>query len=249
MKRLFIALLTALLLSPAIEAQPPQDSAKDLFYAADEAVPRRVRRRTQGRPGAMVKIELKRKGQVKPNYVSPKMAFASGDKVRLHIRVNRSGYLTVFNEGTSGKLQLIYPQTMENANSPVLPTVDFTIPATQGRWLEFDENTGVERLHIVLSAKPIPEVAAFLASNASGGSGSPSGQGGAVPGSAQEQEIVDALNSKAFRDGLDASSKDFTETSEDQTPEGQAAVFVVSTSANTTLKKPVVYKLALKHGR
>jgi hypothetical protein len=64
----------------------------------------------------------------------------------------------------------------------------------------------------------------------------------------QEQEIVDALNSKAFRASLDDSSKDFTETGEDQTTEGQAAVFVVSTSANTDLKKPVVYKLALKHG-
>jgi hypothetical protein len=248
MKHLFIALLTALLLSPAIEAQQ-QDTAKDLFYAADAAGPRR-RPRTQGRPGAMVKIELKRKGQV--SYVSPKTAFVSGDKVRLHVRINRSGYLTVLNEGTSGKLQLIYPRTMENASAPVSPTMDFTIPATQGRWLEFDEKTGTERLNIMLSAQPIAEVTAFLTSNTGGGSGASSGasgsQGGAGSSTVQEQEIVDALNSKAFRASLDDSSKDFTETGEDQTTEGQAAVFVVSTSANTDLKKPVVYKLALKHG-
>ncbi|MGH9838618.1 MAG: DUF4384 domain-containing protein, partial [Blastocatellia bacterium] len=200
---------------------------------------------------AMVRIELNRNGKL--SYVSPKTAFRSGDKVRLHVRINRAGYLTVLNEGTSGHLQLLYPRTLANASARVSPTLDFTVPATPGKWLEFDDRTGTERLHIMLSAQPIPDVVTFLALNSGGGApvstaGSTGSSGATADGPAQEQEVVDALNSKAFRGLLDSSSKDFTETGEDQTEQGEVAVFVVTTGANTDLKKPIVYKLALEHG-
>jgi hypothetical protein len=240
MKSLFITLCIALSLCLSAIAQQAE-TAKDLYYRGRTDQRSRNGQRRAGRPGTMVKIELKRDSKL--SYVTPSTTFRNGDRVRLHIQVNRSSYLTVLNEATSGMLQLIYPRRPSDSRTPVSPTLDFTIPAQEGKWLEFDNNPGTERLHIVLSAQPVREVSDYLAAIYSG-----SGSRANLPTSvSQERTIEDALNSKAFRGILEDSSKDFTEVGEAPTADGQPAVFVVSTTANTSLKKPVAYKLLLRH--
>ncbi|MDX2033591.1 MAG: DUF4384 domain-containing protein [Blastocatellia bacterium] len=237
--RVWIGLLLmafAFALAPG-NAGAQDGSAKDFFYAEDGPQRARQRARVAPRPGAMVKIELKRDGKVR--WVSPGTRFYSGDKVRLHIRLNRSGYLTVLNLGSSGRIQRLYPSSLEMASRPVGTTMDFTIPTAPGLWLEFDERPGAERLQIVLSAKPLPEVMASFGANESGA---------AVASASSEEEVVDVLNSKAFRGVLEEASKDFTISSEDTSTEGAVAVFVVSTGGNANLRKPIVYNLALRHG-
>jgi Domain of unknown function (DUF4384) len=239
MKRIFIAMLAALSLCLPVRGQQ-DESAKNIYYAGqDESKPNPAgqRRRRPGRIGAMVKTELQRDG--KASFVAPSSTFRSGDRLRLHIEVNRPGYLTVLNQGTRGDLQLLYPKSVRDANAPITPTRDFTIPATSGRWLMFDQVTGQERLIVVLSAQPIPDVLRALGAAESGGD---------VPPPSQKQEIVDSLNSKSFRDQIEAStSKDLTEVEDAPAADGQPAVFAVSSNANAALRKPIVYRLTLRH--
>ncbi len=247
MKRIFITIVAAWSLCLPAGAQQAE-SAKNIYYAGREDTKPTPARKRRGRIGAMVKTELQRDG--KAHMVPPSSTFRSGDRLRLHIRINRSGYLTVLNQGTRGDLQLLYPKTVKDARTPITPTKDFTIPTTSGRWLKFDEVTGNERLIVMLSAQPIPDVLGALNAieNGGGNPARPPGNPSAAP--TQEQEIVDAMNSKAFRGAIEESTnRDLTEVEEAEAEDGQPAAFAVSSSSNANLRKPIVYRLTLKHAR
>ncbi len=235
MKRFLILLCLVMLGLPAMAQE--EESAKDLFYRGRTGHrPRPGQQQRPGRPGAMVRIELNRNGKL--SYVTPATTFRTGDRVRLHVKINRSAYLTILNEGTSGGLQVLYPRTAADAQARVAPTLDFTIPTAKDKWLEFDQNEGTEKLHIMLSAQPVPAVAEYLGAHSdSGGHPRP------------HESVVDTLNSKGLRGELEESGKDFTEVGEGPAEDGQPAVYAVTTSANASLKKPIVYKLLLRHAK
>src|SRR5262249_39540105 len=148
----------------------------------------------------------------KVSYAATSSAFYENDRVRLHIRINHEAYLTILNQGTTGDLQLIYPKTQADAESKVAKTMDFTVPTTPGKWLQFDDVPGAERLIIILSAQSTREVLVAL-------SGQPSSATQSAPppppaaNSAPQLEVVAMLNSKSkeLGDALDTTSKDFTE--------------------------------------
>jgi hypothetical protein len=235
----------------SVGAQAQKDqSAKNVYY--DYAKPparTRPNQQRRGRPGAMVKLELKRDDRV--SYVRATESFYAGDRVRLHIRVNRDAYLTILNQGTTGDLQLIYPKTQDDAERKITKTMDFTVPTTPGNWLKFDKNPGVERMIIILSAQPTREVLVALSGQSSPPS-SASPQPRPRPSANDDQqnlEVVALLNSKSLGDELDKTSKDFTEVADDNADDGQPATFAVSSGNNADLRKPVIYKLNLRHER
>jgi len=228
-------------------AQTQDQTPKNIYYDYGKPPARPTRTSPKppprGRPGAMVKIELKRDDKVR--YAAISEPFFSEDRVRLHIRVNRDAYLTILNQGTTGDLQLLYPKTQDDAARKVSKTMDFTVPVTPGKWLKFDDNAGVERLVIILSVQPTREVLVAL----SGQNPPPKPPKPPVASSDQQNlEVVALLNSKGLGDELETTGKDFTETADDD-DNGQPATFVVSTGNNADLRKPVIYKLSLRHGR
>ncbi len=225
MKRLMITFIFALTMILPVTAQE-EDSARNIYYKGKQTV--KGRPSPKGRIGTMVRIERKR-GEAGPaGWVSSATSFRSGDWIRLHIRVNRPAYLTVFNQGTSGDLQLIYPKKAEDARSRISPTLDFTVPTNKSKWLEFDEVPGTERMVIMLSKAPLTEVLVAL--------GGGSGRDGKI-------------NSESFRSQVEEStSRDFTEVEESTAEEdGQPAIFAVPSASNVALGKPIVYRLSLRH--
>lgn len=226
MKRLMMIIFALAMILPA-HAQD-EESARNIYYKGKQTA--QGRPSPKGRIGTMVRIERKRGEMGAASWVPAATSFRSGDWIRLHIRVNRPAYLTVFNQGTSGDLKLIYPKKAEDARTRVSPTLDFTVPTNKSRWLEFDDVPGTERVMIMLSKAPLPEVLAYLSGE--------SGRDGKI-------------TSANFRNQVEEStSRDLTEVEESTAEEdGQPAIFAVPSASNALLGKPIVYRLSLRHLR
>jgi serine/threonine protein kinase len=67
----------------------------------------------------------------------------TGDRIRIHARVNRPGYVTILNIGPSGNLHLLWPEpgvspVWVGADQPVeVPSVEVTLPPGRERLLAF----------------------------------------------------------------------------------------------------------------
>ncbi len=90
--------------------------------------------------------------------------FRSGDRVRLQIESNSDGYLYVFNTVDGADATMIFPDArLGGGNNFVRAHVPHEIPSSrepnpQHRWFEFDANPGAERLYLVFSREPLPDV-------------------------------------------------------------------------------------------
>jgi pyruvate/2-oxoglutarate dehydrogenase complex dihydrolipoamide acyltransferase (E2) component len=233
-----------------------QDSAKDLFFKHEEKPPANTPSR--GRPGLKISVELKR-GNHKPVFVSPDYDFRSGDAIRLHVSLNFRGYLTVINEGSSGKSQLLYPRPGLHREYPRVSLEEgFSLPNKRSKdWIYFDQTPGQEKLQILLSEQPLPDVQQFLAqayqATQSGytGSSSAPAQPAAQPQPApvgnaaqtttvavaqtaqQEEEIIASLRGVGSKDLMIKREAD--------------ATYAVPASASAPLKQPIAISLALAH--
>jgi hypothetical protein len=99
-----------------------------------------------GLPGTKVTIELSRNGKL--SFVKPTFKFRSGDKIRLRLRTNFEGYVSVLNLGSSGNIHTLYP--VQGSDNYVRPTSDYQIPGGNG-WIVFDNNPGTEIISVIMS--------------------------------------------------------------------------------------------------
>ncbi len=171
------------------------DQARDLFraYAATGA---------KGRPGAKIRIELLRGGR--RQFVPLDTVFRSGDKVKLHFEVNFPAYVEIYNHGSSGDVQRLFPY--QGANSRVKITSPYVVPNRATEWFEFDNTPGTEKLAFIFSqaqirpaAKPPrpPKPPKPQPPKRPGDGANPGGQSA---GDETQQALVD-LNSRALEEG------------------------------------------------
>lgn len=99
-----------------------------------------------GLPGTKITIELMRNGKL--SFVRPTYKFRSGDKIRLRMKTNFEGYVTVLNLGSSGGINLLYP--VQGRDNFVKPTADYQIPQGDG-WIVFDNQPGTEIVSVIMS--------------------------------------------------------------------------------------------------
>lgn len=96
--------------------------------------------------------------------VDPARAFRAGDRIRVALESNSSGYLYIFHTENGANPQMIFPDARLNAgDSFVEAHVPYEIPSRSAsderlRWFVFDENPATERLYIVLTREPLPGV-------------------------------------------------------------------------------------------
>jgi hypothetical protein len=101
---------------------------------------------TTGLPGTKVTIELMR-GE-KHSFVKPDYKFRSGDQIRIRMKTNFEGYISVLNLGSSGNVNLLYP--VQGHDNYVIPTQDYQIPQGDG-WIIFDNQPGTEIISVIMS--------------------------------------------------------------------------------------------------
>ena len=197
MKRWIITALLLLQSSCCGAAAFAQDAAdaRDLFvsYAANKA---------KGQPGVRVRLERLRDGV--REFVRRDEEFRSGDKVKLHFEVNFPAYVEIYNWGSSGDFQRLFPFT--GGAQRVNPTADYVVPGRATEWFEFDETPGVERLIFVFSAAPLKRAAkpATRKQKPSGSEPAASGTASNKPGNPAPandvQQALDEINARGLGD-------------------------------------------------
>jgi hypothetical protein len=92
------------------------------------------------------------------NEVAPDTVFQVGDRVRLLVQASSPGYLYIISQGSSGTWKPIFPSPeVENGDNHVETLHDYILPS-KDHWMRFDETKGAEKLFIILSRKPEPDL-------------------------------------------------------------------------------------------
>ena len=224
MKKNILLIVVLLCLSfVAVNAQAKKD-ARDLYLEKSQ-------------PGAKLTLILNRKGKI--SSVPFKTVFQSGDKVAFKFATNYAAYVAVITKGSSGKRKLLFPYN--GAKDRISAGETFRIP-TGENWFVFDDTPGREELVFVMSNKPIAELEqANQASPAANSSAPPppaaapaSTPSGNTTAKNDEQEILEALNSRALKRGRDLYLEDKS-----------GDVYV--TTSPEQLSQPIAIPLILKH--
>lgn len=95
--------------------------------------------------------------------------FVAGDKIQLKVEANVPGYLYIIAQGSSGTWKPMFPSAeVEDGNNRVDGWRSYTMPPRSV--MTFDEQKGTERIFIVLSREPEPDLEKMIYSLQGGGS-------------------------------------------------------------------------------
>jgi len=98
---------------------------------------------------------MKRLNSGKFAEVDADSTFRSGDRIRLHVDTNTTGYLYVVMQGSSGNWRLLFPSAeVDGGNNRIVKGTSQQIPAGDTGQFVFDDQSGTEKLFLVLSRKP-----------------------------------------------------------------------------------------------
>ena len=96
--------------------------------------------------------------------VDPTREFHNGDRIRISLEPNVDGYVYVFHTESDGPPEMIYPDArLEGGENWIEAHVPVDIPSTiesdeRLRWFQFYGNAGTEKLYVVVTRDPLPEV-------------------------------------------------------------------------------------------
>jgi hypothetical protein len=116
------------------------------------------------------------------NEVNVDTVFRSGDKLKVAVEANDASYLYIVQQGSSKTWNLLFPNTeVEAGSNRVERNHKYVIPS-QHRFV-FDEQPGTERMFIVLSRRPEPDLEKLIydLSQAGGEAASPASTPSAAP--------------------------------------------------------------------
>ena len=178
--------------------------------------------------------------------VSADSVFHAGDRIRISVETNQPGFLYIVNRGSSGMWQPLFPSAdVDNGSNHVDGFRDYLLPPKSR--MVFDETTGTERLFLVFSRDPEPNLDRMMYSLTSN----------PAPGPDQRQAPVSKTLLVASNSRVDdsmvgalrgAHSRDLKiEKVDEQTPgeKKETAVYVVNPSGNTDSR--IVADLLLVH--
>lgn len=173
-------MVLAILASPAVYSQDSGLKARELFYTpppdasaqqkppVKKSVPARSPVTKENHTQTTVPVStvanvplglrysvLKRDAAGKFNEVDADSTFRSGDRIRLHVDTNTTGYLYVVMQGSSGNWRLLFPSAdVDGGNNRIVKGTSQQIPAGDTGQFVFDDQSGTEKLFLVLSRKP-----------------------------------------------------------------------------------------------
>ena len=89
--------------------------------------------------------------------VAPDTVFHAGDRIRFNVETNGPGYLYIISQGSSGTWKPMFPSSeVEDGNNRVEGFRGYTMPPKTR--LYFDEQAGEEKVFIVFSREPEPDL-------------------------------------------------------------------------------------------
>ncbi len=118
--------------------------------------------RPQGpRPALGLRYTILKKAGDQPVEVGADTVFHAGDRIRIAVEANDDGYLYVVNRGSSGTWKLLFPSPeIKDGDNRIQKRVRYEIPS--GYIFTFDEQSGEEKLFIVLCRQPEPDLEGLI---------------------------------------------------------------------------------------
>ena len=236
---------------PALKARelfytPPPDAAKPApatkapeARAATKAVAKSTTKSETHTLSASVPLGLryavlKRDASGQYNEVDPDTSFHSGDRIRLKVDANTSGYLYVVMRGSSGTWKLLFPSAeVAGGSNRVSKGESRQIPSGERGQFVFDEQAGNEKLFIVLTRQPEPDLDKLIYSM--GGTVTKDGSRSLVAQASLGDDVVSKLRTQVNSRDLVFEKVDSTEN----------AAYVVNPSGAPDAR--LVVDIALKH--
>jgi len=180
---------------------------------------------------------LKKKGEEQAE-ADADGTFHAGDRIRLAVEANDDGYLYVVNRGSSGTWKLLFPSPeIKDGDNRVQKRVRYEIPS--GYTFTFDEQAGEEKLFIVLSRQPEPDLEGLIYSL--GQSGKPAAEKPKVlmASAAFGDDVIGKLRNAYARDLI------VEKVDDEQTAKKEKAVYAVNPTGSAESR--VVADVTLKH--
>jgi hypothetical protein len=166
---------------PALKARelfytPPPDAAKPAAAPATKTAPKAPEVKAATKKTTVTKsgdthtltasvplglryAVLKRDAAGQYHEIDPDTSFRSGDRIRLKVDANTSGYLYVVMRGSSGTWKLLFPSAeVAGGSNRVIKGESRQIPSGERGQFVFDEQAGSEKLFIVLTRQPEPDL-------------------------------------------------------------------------------------------
>lgn len=214
--------------------------ASSTFSGAPASIPTptaaefRNRIATGTRPKISYWIELNREGKV--FRCNNQMEFKSGDSIRFHLIPETEGYAyLVMKAGTTGKSDLLFPNSTYGTENHLKPGKDYAIPA-EG-WMQFDGNPGTEKLGLVFGQDQFAVTPEMIRSGNLSCFATPSREGA--------KEICSTRMKLSWDDPAPVMiPEDFSPVSQIASPSGSSLVRLTSTSGEM-----VSASIQLFHGR
>jgi len=177
---------------------------------------------------------LKRDASGQYNEVDPDTSFRSGDRIRLKVDANTSGYLYVVMRGSSGTWKLLFPSAeVAGGSNHVSKGESRQIPSGERGQFVFDEQAGNEKLFIVLTRQPEPDLDKLIYSM--GGTVTKDGSRSLVAQASLGDDVVSKLRTQVNSRDLVFEKVDSSEN----------AAYVVNPSSAPDAR--LVVDIALKH--
>ena len=151
---------------PRSSTTPVRDPGEPAYRASEKAAkdgvePAVVRVSTEteivGPPLALRYSLLRMNADGEYVEVDPETVFRSGDKIKVAVESNDTGYLYIAHQGSSSSWMPLFPnQDTEAGDNRVRRNRRYVVPGT-GRFY-FDEQPGNERIMIVLTREPVTDL-------------------------------------------------------------------------------------------
>lgn len=134
--------------------------------------------------------------------VDPDTVFRSGDRIRIGVETNNDAYLYIVMRGSSGTWKLVFPSSeIDEGDNRVRRGRSYEIPR-RSRFV-FDEQPGEEKLFLVLSRTPEPDLESLIYSLSSGRQGAtPPAEPAKKKGPEKQKKVMLAQNSVNIGDDL-----------------------------------------------
>lgn len=115
---------------------------------------------------------LKRSSEGKFDEVDPGTVFHSGDRLRVRVEANDTGYLYILHRGSSNTWGVMFPNPdVAAGDNRVERGKVYEMPS--GANLLFDDQVGTERLFVILSRKPEPDLEKLIYNLTNSGKSTP----------------------------------------------------------------------------
>ena len=187
---------------------------------------------------------MKRAASAKFVEVDQDSTFRSGDRIRLSVDTNTAGYLYVVMQGSSGNWRLLFPSAdVEGGNNRIEKGVSQQIPPGDKGQFVFDDQSGTEKLFLVLSRRPEADLDKLIYSITGT---STEGDRRLIAAARIGGDVVSRLRDEVKSRDLVFEKVDETSTQVgDSGPKAEKATYVVNPSRTDDAR--LVVDVALKH--